>query len=269
MTNKPSDGIDFSFVRGGTRGKPRLLFLHGFMGTKEDWDPIVKQLAGSVDSLAVDLPGHGQTEVNDDRVYLMPGCADALIAFLQEQDFLPCNLVAYSMGGRLALYLLLNRAECFSKAILESASPGLKTETERIARTKLDEARADELETASLTYFLSNWYVQPMFEGMRRDKTRFEQLLQRRLLGNKNGWIKSLRLMGSGQQPSQWENLNQLSTPVCLIVGKNDGKFCGIAEEMKKCSRLLEVEETAGSGHNIHFEQPDLYEDCVRRFLDL
>ena len=48
----------------GTRDeRPLLLFLHGFLGAAEDWQPVMQALCTRCRCLAVDLPGHGQTRV--------------------------------------------------------------------------------------------------------------------------------------------------------------------------------------------------------------
>ncbi|MGB8701813.1 MAG: alpha/beta fold hydrolase, partial [Thermosynechococcaceae cyanobacterium] len=47
----------------GQADRPALLFLHGFMGSSEEFVPIMERLATYFYSVAVDLPGHGQTEV--------------------------------------------------------------------------------------------------------------------------------------------------------------------------------------------------------------
>lgn len=43
--------------------RPLLLFLHGFLGAAEDWQPVMQVLCTRCRCLAVDLPGHGQTRV--------------------------------------------------------------------------------------------------------------------------------------------------------------------------------------------------------------
>ena len=43
--------------------KPVCIFLHGFMGDKEDWLPIMRALALTHHCIALDLPGHGKTVV--------------------------------------------------------------------------------------------------------------------------------------------------------------------------------------------------------------
>ena len=40
-----------------------FIFLHGFLGDKEDWLPIMRALALTHRCVAVDLPGHGRTSV--------------------------------------------------------------------------------------------------------------------------------------------------------------------------------------------------------------
>ena len=49
--------------------KPVVVFLHGFMGDKEDWAPIIQALAVSHHCIALDLPGHGTTHVAPEGDY--------------------------------------------------------------------------------------------------------------------------------------------------------------------------------------------------------
>ncbi len=44
-------------------GRPTVLFLHGFLGTGEDWAPIAQALSAQYHCVTVDLPGHGKTNV--------------------------------------------------------------------------------------------------------------------------------------------------------------------------------------------------------------
>ena len=269
MTETDYPAIKFGTVRRGKSGGKRILFLHGFTGCTEDWLPIMERLEDCADFLAIDLPGHGRTITQDDRNYLFPGAAAAIIHFLSEIDFLPCHLVGYSMGGRLGLYLLLNHRQLFLDSVLESTSPGLKTERERMARCKADESLAAELDLSSQTHFLSNWYSQRLFEGMKRRKDEFDKLLQRRLIADKSGWVRSLRLMGTGQQAPLWGEMENLIQKVRLIVGADDSKFRAIGEEMAKHSSRLELSTIENSGHNVHFEQPVIFTDELKQFFDL
>src|SRR4051812_26721949 len=44
------------------KGKGRtVVLLHGFLGAKEVWQPVMADLAKSYRVIAIDLPGHGHT----------------------------------------------------------------------------------------------------------------------------------------------------------------------------------------------------------------
>lgn len=53
--SSPSDVLQAS--------RPVCVFLHGFLGDKEDWLPIIRALALTHHCVALDLPGHGRTSV--------------------------------------------------------------------------------------------------------------------------------------------------------------------------------------------------------------
>ena len=100
---------------GDRRNKP-ILFLHGFMGNGADFYPVVEELAEFC-CLLVDLPGHGLTQVNGNEHYQMPQVALSLISLLEKLDINSCLLTGYSMGGRLALYLIIYFPEYFCGGI--------------------------------------------------------------------------------------------------------------------------------------------------------
>ncbi len=86
----------------GPGDAPAVLFLHGFMGSRSDWDEITARLAPDFRCLAVDLPGHGAAVGLPDEAYTFEGTAAALVATLGALGIGRCRVVGYSMGGRLA-----------------------------------------------------------------------------------------------------------------------------------------------------------------------
>ena len=71
--------------------------------------------------------------------HLLPEIAEAIVSGLDARGVKQCGLVGYSMGGRLALYLAGRHPRRFSCLVLESASPGLRTQEDRQKRQKQDE----------------------------------------------------------------------------------------------------------------------------------
>ncbi|MBV6623818.1 MAG: 2-succinyl-6-hydroxy-2,4-cyclohexadiene-1-carboxylate synthase [Rivularia sp. (in: Bacteria)] len=254
----------------GKPDKPLILFLHGFMGNIHEFDEAISLLTDEFYCLNIDLPGHGKTNILDDDCYKMPQIADALINLLDELQIERCFLVGYSMGGRLALYLTLKFPQRFHKIILESASPGLASDKERLERVKRDEQIARKLARSiqrdDFRKFLDNWYNQQIF-GNIKNHPHFEQMIENRLQNNPVKLAKSLRLMGTGIQPSLWDKLKENKIPILLLVGENDKKFVEINRKMIAVNHLCELQIVDNAAHNIHLEQTSVYVRNIQDFF--
>lgn len=257
----------FNYSWKGKPGQPIILFLHGFMGDRDDFDPAISFLGDRFCCLTIDLPGHGYTKVyGQDSCYSMAQTARALIELLEELEIEQCFLVGYSMGGRLALYLIIYFPQYFFKAILESASPGLATAKEREQRIKQDLNLAAELESVNLAIFLERWYRNPLFISLRKHP-HFSQVYQKRIDNNPLQLAKSLRNLSTGIQPSLWQELIQNTVPTLLIVGGLDRKFMNINSRMAEMNQIFDLQIIGNSGHNIHWEEPAIFAAAVQKFF--
>lgn len=260
----------------GDINKPIILFLHGFMGNCEEFEDVVSSIIANANNfsfLAVDLPGHGETQMlESDNYYTMEFTAQSIIKLLDELKIYKCFLIGYSMGGRLGLYLTLNYPERFLKVVLESASPGLSTETQRLERVKRDSQIARKLnriETSEdFTVFLSAWYSQSIF-GNIKNSPRYDNLIVTRLKNNGTELAKSLCWMGTGIQPSLWEKIKTNILPILLLVGEYDKKFIDINTKMADACKYCDLEIISGAGHNIHFEKPEIFALKVSTFFSI
>ena len=249
--------------------RPVILYLHGFLGDAEDWGDTMVRLGESFSHLAVDLSGHGDTADAplDDHDFTMTGCAARLVGLLDFLNINKCHIAAYSMGGRLGLFLLIHYSGRIERAVIEAASPGLDSDIERAARKAYDYKLAEDLENSDYGDFLERWYAQPLFSTVDLTEPRFQDLLQRRRHGDPRQLARSLRLMGTGVQPSLWSRLGLIASPVLFVAGEHDQKFRSLAESMRRLCRQGQVAIIPGAGHNSHFERPAEYAETVRRFL--
>ncbi|PLZ95434.1 2-succinyl-6-hydroxy-2,4-cyclohexadiene-1-carboxylate synthase [Fischerella thermalis CCMEE 5268] len=255
----------------GDRNQPVILFLHGFMGNSHEFDEAIQLLNNNFYCLKVDLPGHGNTKVlGSEDYYSMAYTAQGLIDLLDNLKIHQCFLVGYSMGGRLALYLTLYFPQKFPKVVLESASPGLLTFAERQERIKWDQQIARKLERSieknDFIVFLRNWYNQPIF-GNIKNHPQFQNLIEIRTQNNPIELAKSLRLMGTGCQPSLWEKLKENRNDLLLLAGEYDEKFIDINQQMAKICQYCQLTIVSNAGHNIHFENPNAFVENLKKFL--
>lgn len=269
------ENYQFGYSLTGRADRPSILFLHGFMGDRHDFDPITSRLIDQYQCLAIDLPGHGETQVTEEAEYGMELTARAIIGVLDQLQISQCFLVGYSMGGRLALYLTVHFPARFLRVVLESASPGLKTEEEREQRVQRDWHLATDLETTDFADFLKNWYDQPLFASIKHltDRSRisptFAQMLEQRQQNQPHKLAKSLRNLGTGSQPSLWVKLAQNQVPLLLLVGDLDRKFVQINQEMQTLCSSAKLQIMTGCGHNVHFENVQGFVESLRGFFKI
>ncbi len=262
---------DFHYSLIGKLDKPLIFFLHGFMGNTDEFDEVIKLLSDDFDCLTLDLPGHGKTQVlGGDEYYTMANTGNALINLMDQLKIAKCFLVGYSMGGRLALYLTLHFPERFLKVVLESASPGLTTELERLERIKIDIQIGRKLTRSfaiiDFADFLSNWYNQKIF-GYIKNHPEYDRMVESRLQNNPQELNKSLRFMGTGCQPSLWEKLKYNTIPMLLLAGEYDSKFISINTEMDRICESAQMKIISNAGHNIHFENTLTFVENIKYFL--
>ncbi len=258
---------ELRYTVSGDSGRPAILLLHGFMGSSEDWSNVMAALGDRFYGVAVDLSGHGALVGLPPESYTFEGTAWAVISVLDGLGIGQAIFVGYSMGGRLALYLALRHPERCSGLFLESASPGLRSEPERSRRRAADEERASRLESGNFEEFVRDWYRQPLFASLARDEERLERTIAARLKNDPAELARSLRGMGSGSQPSLWEELAGLRVPALAVAGELDEKFVGITRRMADHDPRMRVAVVPGVGHNVRVEAPVEYLVLLEGFL--
>ena len=260
-------GISYHVEMFNKMNNRTLVFLHGFTGSTKTWLDVVDRL-DSYKIVLVDLIGHGQTESPEQpERYAMERQISDLDALFDQLELAKVTLVGYSMGGRTALAYACTYSKRVESLVLESASPGLKSEQERLERRKRDGLLAGRIETEGIVPFVDSWENIPLFETQKqlpepvRATVRSERLAQQ-----PSGLANSLRGMGTGSQPSYWECLADLKMPVLLVTGTHDLKFTETAEEM--AGRLPDVRfEKVEAGHAIHVEKPAEFATIVEKYL--
>ena len=258
----------------GNPAAPCLLFLHGFMGSVQDWTLAFESLSQSYYCLGLDLPGHGQNPLSACSFAETWGQIQAVLQRLEISKF---TLIGYSLGGRLALAILYQlvsdqgtNPNCLEALILESSGLGLTSPEERRRRILVDHERARRLETEDFEFFLEHWYSQPLF-GQLKESAAYPDLIQRRLAQNPRALADVLRTSGAGLDPDYRQVLSAYPGPVLYLAGSEDQKYALLAQhlpqELNPKSSQLSCSILAG-GHNLHAECPRLWALAVQLFLE-
>lgn len=104
--NVKIDGQQIAYLESpASRDDRAVIFVHGNSSSASTWLPVMTGDFGQrFRCLALDLPGHGQSEpARDQASYSLPGYAAVLTAFTQELGASDAVVVGWSMGGQIAM----------------------------------------------------------------------------------------------------------------------------------------------------------------------
>lgn len=246
-----------------------LIALHGFTGDQGTWRAFVDSASKHYKLVTVDLPGHGESDSPDSSdFYTMETHVKALEELLDYLELEQVAWIGYSLGGRIALGATLAIPDRSAALVLESASPGISDLVERAQRSEDDHILANWIEQKGVIEFVNYWEELPMWVSQNRlSKLVRKQLRAQRLQNMAIGLANSLRGIGSGVQSQYYARLGEINIPTLLLAGAEDGKFLQIATEMHSNISNCSLEVISQSGHCIHLEQPNIFNELVFKFL--
>lgn len=247
-----------------------LVCLHGFTGTSNTFTPVFCEVT-TYNVLGIDVIGHGQSDKDVPIArYEMTSVVRDIKTLVEGLTSSPFSLLGYSMGARVALSFACTYPECLSQLFLESGSPGIEDDAERLVRRQSDDKLAQSLIHKGLSYFVNQWETIPLFDTQKKLPLEvIQQVRCERMNQTAYGLAMSLRYMGTGSQRSYWKMLHQLGEMPCyLLVGELDLKFCHIAKDMASRGTNMEVISFEGAGHCVHLEVPILFNQVVTNRME-
>jgi 2-succinyl-6-hydroxy-2,4-cyclohexadiene-1-carboxylate synthase len=168
------------------------------------------------------------------------------------------ELFGYSLGGRLALGLLARYPQRFTRAVIVSAHPGLRTTEERVARQKHDYRFVKQLRERGLAEFIAKWEKLPMWSSQwaLSESAKADKHLER--LGHRaEGLAGSLMSVGLGQMPDLSAALANTECAIDFLVGARDAKFLALAQHLCRIMPRARLAVAANAGHDLVLERPD------------
>ncbi len=244
------------------------ILLHGFTGHASSWDDVIRALPAPEKTRAYTLVGH-DGRPHDGEV--SPNAFErevSRLASLMSADLRGerACLCGYSMGGRVALVLLVRHPELFASAVIIGASPGLASSAERAQREASDEQWALMLLRDGVDRFVDAWEQNPLFATQRHLPAAVLRR-QRRLRAQHcaSGLAHAVRTLGLAQMPNLLPELDRIDVPVLLVAGELDAKYRAVAERMQSRVRSSRLEIVAGAGHNVVLERPQAVAEILAR----
>jgi pimeloyl-ACP methyl ester carboxylesterase len=90
-----------------------LVLLHGALAQKHQFDELLPLLhCGEV--LPLDFPGHGDLPLTNTTVFNLPVLAEYVLSVMDTNGIQQADLMGYSMGGYVAMYLVNKHSDRFT-----------------------------------------------------------------------------------------------------------------------------------------------------------
>jgi pimeloyl-ACP methyl ester carboxylesterase len=258
---------------------PRIVFVHGLFGQGKNWTTIAKGLSDDHRVTLFDLPNHGHSPWTDRVDY--QDMADMLAGELEAMGE-PVILVGHSMGGKVAMLLALRRPELLRALVVVDIAPseyplsgGRTDDPDEEASPFADYIAAMRaLDLGSLRTRQDADDALRNAVPSRMVRNFLLQSLVREGLGTGGGWRWRLNLellerdLGNLRGFPPIPPGTHFDGPVLWVAGA-DSTYV-LPEDRPRMDALFPATRLVGiknSGHWVHSEQPEVFLETLRRFL--
>ncbi len=243
-------------------GKGRVVvLLHGFLGSHQIWDSTIQSLSKFFRVIAIDLPGHGQTDCFGyvHTMELNAKCVKAVMDSLRLKKYV---IIGHSMGGYTGLAFADMFPDNLKGLCLYHSSAYADSEEKKRDRTRsIKVVKANH--KIYTTEVIKNLFATKNFKYL-KDEIAFAQKIAAKT--SKQSIIASLE--GMKDRPHRDVILGLAHFPVMMVIGEHDNvlPYPQLLEQadLIKNKHVLYLEH---DGHMGFLESPKRSNDALKKFL--
>jgi pimeloyl-ACP methyl ester carboxylesterase len=257
------DGLKVRYLESGKGKKRHILFIHGLGSAADRWMKIPEALSSDFHSVAVDLPGFGESDKPANVEYTIDLFRKFIISFqkaisIHDEE---TSLIGHSLGGYIASEIAIQNQNQVKKLVLIDSSGMLNQPTPIL----------EEYLSAAMNPSRDN--VRKAFEKMVVDSSRIspqlvDGFIRRMNMPNAEYAFKST-LANSAETQIGFDRLRQINgIPTLILWGVHDKvipiEHSKIFKEAIENSKLEIIDD---AGHAPFAEKPDQVYEILRNFL--
>ncbi|HYV09992.1 MAG TPA: alpha/beta hydrolase [Pyrinomonadaceae bacterium] len=247
------DGAKIHYKSYG-KGKDALVLIHGWTCNLENWRDQIPDLSKRNRVIALDLPGHGQSD-KPQIAYTMDLFANAIDAVLRDAKVERAVLVGHSMGTPVARQFYRKYPQKTLAIVIVDG--GL-----RLFGTK-------EMRDGFLTMFRSPGYKEAgkqMFTQMAGKLPAAEVERLNASFANTPQYVTVSAMESMGDEALY--TTDKINVPVFAILGKSPYWPADTEQFLRGLAPDLEFQMWEGVGHFLMIDKPKQFNDAVIAFLD-
>ncbi len=254
--------VELYYRESGNPEKPTLCLLHGLFGSTSNWMGVVKYLQHDFHIIIPDLRNHGRSPHHRDMDY--PLMADDLLTLFNRLELGSVHLLGHSMGGKVAMWLALQRPERIEKLVVADIAPVTYMHSfERIFSGLKGLPLARIVNRDAADRGLAEWVGE---RGVR-------QFLLQNLVKQPEGWSWRFNLDVLHQAISRLAGFPQAhrliyAGDVLFVHGeRSDYVRDTHREQICRLFPHYRLRMLNGAGHWLYAEQPQRFAQVVKEFL--
>jgi len=255
-------------IKLGEKSGTGLIFLHGFMGSGEDWRGVAELVSRRWQAVLVDLPGHGASIGLAEIASTWEGARGLVHGILESSECERYVLIGYSMGARIAIQMAIDAPARLVGLVIESGTAGWEDPSERDARRQIDRERAAELERVPVEAFVRGWYQQELFKTLASRRDLLEEIVGMRARNDPSELARAVTGLSVANQPNLWTRLGELRVPMLIVTGALDEKYEDIGDRISAATLRSRRVSIAACGHSVHSEAPAAFAEALERFVE-
>ncbi len=244
------------------KGKGKVVvLLHGYLGSHKIWEQTINDLSRSYRVIAIDLPGHGQTECVGyaHSMNLMAKCVKAVLDTLRVKKYV---IIGHSMGG----YVGLAFADLFPdhlRGLCLYHSTAYADSDEK----KKDRLRAINAVKANRSIYTRNT-IKNLFatKNLKYLKEEIAFATNIAKATTQKGIIAALH--GMKDRPRRDIILGLVQYPIMMVIGEHDNILP--YDQLLEQSQIIKNKTVLYLEHDGHFgflESPKQSNAALRKFL--
>lgn len=256
------NGVKVRYLETGKGNEEHVLFIHGLGSAADRWMRIPDSLSSNFHSIAIDLPGFGESDKPSNFEYTIDQFRNFVISFLKEMS-IPnekTTLIGHSLGGYIASEVAIQSK--VDKLVLIDSS-GMLNEPTPILEDYLKAAKDPTHEN-----------VRGVFEKMVADPSRIPaQLVDgfiRRINMPHAKYAFESTLANSATTQIGLDRLRSINDIQTLILWGIHDKVIPLehSEFFKESIELSQLEIIDDAGHAPFAEKPEQVTEILKNFLN-
>ena len=243
-------------------GKGRVVvLLHGFLGSHQIWNSTIQSLSKSFRVIAIDLPGHGETDCFG-YVHTMELLAKSVKAVMDSLRLKKYVIIGHSMGGYAGLAFADMYPDNLKGLCLYHSSAYADSEEKKRDRTRsIKVVKANH--KIYTTEVIKNLFATKNFKYL-KEEIAFAQKIAAKT--SKQSIIAALE--GMKDRPHRDVILGLAHFPLMMVIGEHDNVLPSSQlleqADLIKNKHILYLEH---DGHMGFLESPKRSNDALKKFL--